>query len=54
MAGKKKKKRRSDLTHHEFYEGMARVADFVHDRLGNVEEPTGLNNRVEEYVKNRG
>ena len=35
----------------EFYEGIAQVADFVHDRLGNVEEPTGLNNTVEEYVE---
>lgn len=31
----------------DFYEGMAQAADFVHDRLG----PTGLNNTVEEYVK---
>lgn len=35
----------------EFYEDIAEAADFVHDRLGNVEEPTGLNNTVEEYVK---
>lgn len=36
------------------YEQIAEVAGFIHDRLGNVEDPTGLNNTVEEYAKHEG
>jgi hypothetical protein len=34
----------------EFYEGVAKTANFVNKRLGDADAPTGLNNTVEEYA----
>lgn len=34
----------------EVYEGVAKAANFVNERLGNADAPTGLNNTVEEYA----
>lgn len=46
--------RKNKNQHDEFHEDLAKIADFVHDRLGNVEEPTGLNNTIEEYSQHKG
>jgi hypothetical protein len=35
----------------EFYEGVAKAANFVNKRLDNTIAPTGLNNTVEEYAE---
>ncbi|GIQ71138.1 hypothetical protein [Xylanibacillus composti] len=40
-----------NATDQHFFEEIAEVADFIHDRLGDVEDPTGLNNTVEEYAE---
>ena len=48
MADKKKNKNENE---NEFYEVMAQVADFVHDRVNNKKPVVGLNNSIEEYAK---
>ncbi len=34
-----------------FYEEMAEIADFIHDRIGADGQPLGFNNTPEEYAE---
>lgn len=43
--------KKNENDNNEIYEDIAQAADFVHDRLDNIVEPTALNNTVEEYVR---